>query len=58
MNTLEGSRLFSIEVPERRAVPIDLELVSLCAAFGLLMTGLFLALGFGLNLGQALMLAG
>jgi hypothetical protein len=51
MNTLEGSRLFSIEVPERRAVSIDLEVVSLYAAFGLLMTGLFLALGFGLDFG-------
>jgi hypothetical protein len=51
MNTLEGSRLFSIEVPERRAFSIDLGVVSLYAAFGLLMTGLFLALGFGLDFG-------
>jgi hypothetical protein len=58
MNTLEGLRSFSADIPKGKATPIDLEVVCLWSALGLVLTALYLALGFGLDIGQALMLAG
>jgi hypothetical protein len=43
---------------EERIIPVDLEIVCLWSAFGLTLTGLFFALGFGVDIQQALMLAG
>jgi hypothetical protein len=39
-------------------IPADLLVACLCAAFGLLLTGLFFAAGFGAEIGQTLMAAG
>jgi hypothetical protein len=57
MNTLQGLR-FSTNVPVGSAVPVDVEVVCLWSALGLMLTALFLALGFGVDIEQALMLAG
>ena len=40
------------------AFSTDLRVVSLCAALGLVLTALFVALGFGAEIGQSLMAAG
>jgi hypothetical protein len=45
MNALHGLSVFSTDAAEGRAVPIDLEIVCLWSAFGLILTALFLALG-------------
>jgi len=42
----------------RTTIPIGLRVVCLWAAFGLALTGLFYAMGFGAEIGQALMAAG
>ena len=39
-------------------IPADLRVVCLCAAFGLVLTGLLFAAGFGAEIGQTLMAAG
>lgn len=58
MNALQGLRSFSIDISKGRAIPVDLEVVCLWSALGLMLTALFLAFGFGVDIGQALMLAG
>jgi hypothetical protein len=59
MNSLQRLRLSSINAAAKNtAIPVDLELACLWSAFGLTLTALFLALGFGSDLGQAMMLAG
>ena len=39
-------------------IPADLRAVCLWSAFGLALTGLFFAMGFGAEIGQALVAAG
>lgn len=41
-----------------KTVSADLRLLCLWSAFGLILTGLFFALGFGADIGLALMMAG
>jgi hypothetical protein len=58
MNTLAGLRPTSDELAEPRIVPVDLEVVCLWSVFGLMLTALFVAFGFGGDIAQALTLAG
>jgi hypothetical protein len=58
MNALHGPSVFSTDAAEGRAIPIELEIVCLWSAFGLIPTALFLALGLRVDIEQALMLAG
>ena len=44
--------------PRGRAIPVDLEIVCLWSVIGLTLTALFLALGFWVDIVQALILAG
>lgn len=48
----------SKDAGEERTIPVNLAIVCLWSAFGLTLTGLFFALGFGVDIQQALMLAG
>jgi hypothetical protein len=58
MNALETATACSKDAVEERAIPVDLEIVCLWSVFGLTLTGLFVALGFGVDIQQALLLAG
>jgi hypothetical protein len=58
MNTLQRLGSFPTDMPERTAIPVDLEVVCLWSALGLMLTALFLAIGFRVDIQQALMLAG
>ena len=54
---------YASEMPMRSfhfgtTIPADLRAVCLCAAFGLAVTGLFFAAGFGAEVGRTLMAAG
>jgi len=57
MNALQGPRSFSTTFPERGAIPVDLEVVCLWSALGLILTALFFALGCD-DIGRALILIG
>jgi len=41
-----------------KAIPADVQVLCLWSAFGLALTGLFFAIGFGAEIGLALMMAG
>lgn len=58
MNSPQSLRLFSTDVVAANAVAVDLEIVCLWSALGLVLTALFFTLGFGLGIDQSLMLAG
>lgn len=59
MNTLQPLPLSPTDVAaQERAIPVDLEVACLWSTLGLILTALFLALGFGIDIGQAVMLAG
>ena len=56
MSALQRPRLFSTDFPEGRAISVELEAVCLWSALGLILIALALALG--VDIGQALLLAG
>lgn len=58
MNSPRSLRLFSTDVAVGSAFAVDLEIVCLWSALGLMLTALFFALGFRLDIDQALMLVG
>jgi hypothetical protein len=58
MNKFQALRLFSSDMPERATVPIDLVVVCLWSALGLVLTALALTLGFGVEIGQMVAMAG
>jgi hypothetical protein len=58
MNTVQAARLFSSNISERENFPVNLVVVCLWSIVGLLLTALVLALGFGVEMSQALAVAG
>jgi hypothetical protein len=56
MNTAQAARLFSSNVSERETSAINLAIVCLWSIAGLMLTVVFL--GFGVEIGQALAVAG
>jgi hypothetical protein len=58
MNTVQTLRLFSRNIPERTVVPVELAIVCLWSALGLVVTALAFAVGFGVEVGQLLAAAG
>ena len=58
MNTVQAARLFSSHISVQETFPIDLAVVCLWSFAGVLVAALLLALGFGVEIGQALALAG
>jgi hypothetical protein len=58
MNTLQAVSLMARNIPKRTLIPADLAIVCLWSALGLLLTAIILAPGFGVEVGQALVMAG
>ena len=54
MNTLQAISLLTRNIPERTLIPVDLVVVCLWSALGVLLTAVFLALGFGAEFAQDL----
>ena len=56
MNTAQAERLFSSNVSERETSAVNLAIVCLWSIVGLMLT--VISLGFGVEIGQALAVAG
>jgi hypothetical protein len=54
MRTLQATSSFVSDIPERATIPVDLSVVLLWSALGMVVTALF----FGPEVGQALLAAG
>jgi hypothetical protein len=58
MNMVQAKSLLSSNTSERVTIPVELAVVCLWSTVGLLLTALFLALGFGAEIERALAAAG
>lgn len=58
MNTLQTPSTSLNNIPQRAVLPIDFGIVCLWATLGLVLTALTFTLGFSIEVGQALAVAG